>query len=193
MSRIAPVTAPYSEALAQRFGKLLPPTITPPVLFRAVARNEALFNHMADIGLLGPTGLLDRRALAPALREALILRTCFAWGNAYEWQLHVGTISARMGLDAAQIADTWQPQPDAALWPAQTHALFELVDALVARQPIDDALFARLREHADEALLIEATQLVGLYSGVAMLVSLIRPALDDYAAPLPAAAAQEKV
>jgi 4-carboxymuconolactone decarboxylase len=163
------------------------------VLFRAVARNEGLFNHMADIGLLGPTGLLDRHALPPALREALILRTCFAWGNAYEWQLHVGTISARMGLDAAQIADTWQREPDATLWPAQTLVLFELVDALVARKPVDDALFARLLGQADEALLIEATQLVGLYSGVAMLVSLIQPALDDYAAPLPAAPTKEKV
>lgn len=193
MNRIAPVTAPYSDALAQRFGKLLPPAITPPVLFRAVARNEGLFTHMTDIGLIGPTGLLDRRVLPPALREALILRTCFAWGYEYEWQLHVGTISARMGLSEAQIADTWQAKTDATLWPAQTFALFELVDALVAKKPVDDALYARLREQADEALLIEATQLVGLYSGVAMLVSLIQPALDAYAAPLPTSVIQEKV
>ena len=185
MNRIAPVTAPYSDALAQRFARLMPPTMTPPVLFRAVARNEGLFTHMADIGLIGPTGLLDRRVLAPALREALILRTCFAWGNAYEWQLHVGTISARMGLSDAQIADTWQPQTDAALWPAQTLALFDLVEALVGRQPIAEARFAGWREQADEALLIEATQLVGLYSGVAMLVALIQPVPDDYAAALP--------
>ncbi|MBI5259095.1 MAG: hypothetical protein HY855_21500 [Burkholderiales bacterium] len=185
MNRIPPVTAPYSDALAQRFARLLPPDMTPPVLFRAVARNEGLFNHMADIGLLGPTGLLDRRVLPPAVREALILRTCHAWGNAYEWQLHVGTISARMGLDEAQIADTWQPAPAPRLWSAQMLVLFELVEALVARRPVDDALFSRLREQADDALLIEATQLVGLYSGVAMLAALIRPAPDAYAAPLP--------
>jgi len=185
MNRIAPLTAPYSTALARAFARLMPPTMTPPVLFRAVARNEGLFTHMVDQQLIGPTGLLDRRVLPQALREALILRTCVAWGNDYEWQLHVGTISARMGLSAAQIADTRRHQPDAALWPAQTLRLFELVDALVARRPIDDALFVRLHEQADEALLIEATQLVGLYSGVAMLVALIQPALDEYAAPLP--------
>jgi hypothetical protein len=75
MNRIAPVTAPYSAALADRFATLLPPGVEPPVLFRAVARNEGLFNHLVDSGLLGPTGLLDRRALPAALREALVLRT----------------------------------------------------------------------------------------------------------------------
>ena len=50
-----------------------------------------------DSGWLGPTGLLDRRVLPARLRELLILRTCVAAGNDYEWQLHVNTISARMG------------------------------------------------------------------------------------------------
>ena len=185
MNRIVPVTAPYSAALADRFAKLLPPGIEPPVLFRAVARNEALFNHMVDTGLLGPTGLLDRRALPAALREALVLRTCVAWRNHYEWQLHVGTIARRMGLTDAQIADTRRAKPDPALWPAQTFVLFELVDALVQRHAVDDALFTRLREVADEALLIEVTQLVGLYSGVGMLCALIQPEADPYGAALP--------
>ncbi len=185
MSRIEPVTAPYSAALAASFARLLPPGMAPPVLFRAVARNEGLFKHMVDTGLLGPSGLLDRHALPPALREALILRTCVAWRNHYEWQLHVGTIARRMGLTDAQIADTRRARPDPALWPAQTFVLFQLVDALVQRHEVDDALFARLREHADEALLIEVTQLVGLYAGVGMLCALIRPDADPYGAALP--------
>lgn len=185
MNRITPVTAPYSAALADRFAKLLPPGTTPPVLFRAVARNEALFNHMVDTGLLGPTGLMDRRALPAALREALILRTCVAWKNHYEWQLHVGTIARRMGLTDAQIADTRRATPDPALWPAQTFVLFGLVDALVQRHAVDDALFSKLREVADDALLIEVTQLVGLYSGIGMLCALIQPAADPYGAALP--------
>jgi 4-carboxymuconolactone decarboxylase len=185
VNRIAPVTPPYSAALADRFARLLPPGMTPPVLFRAVARNEALFNHLVDTGLLGPTGLLDRRALPAALREALILRTCVAWKNHYEWQLHVGTIARRMGLTDAQIADTRHARPDPALWPAQTFVLFELVDALVQRHAVDDALFARLRAVADEALLIEVTQLVGLYSGIGMLCALIQPEADAYGAALP--------
>jgi 4-carboxymuconolactone decarboxylase len=185
MTRITPVTAPYSAALADRFARLLPPGTTPPVLFRAVARNEALFNHMVDSGLLGPTGLMDRRTLPAALREALILRTCVAWKNHYEWQLHVGTIARRMGLSDAQIADTRRAKPDPALWPAQTFVLFELVDALVQRRAVDDALFTKLRQVADEALLIEVTQLAGLYAGVGMLCALIEPEADPYGAALP--------
>lgn len=185
MNRIAPLVGPFTPALAERLARLMPPTMTPPVLFRAVARNEGLFNFLVDSRLLGPTGLLDRRELDAALREALILRVCVACGNDYEWQLHVGTISARLGLSVEQIADTRATAPDARLWPAATLHAMALADALVQTRRVDDALFTRLREHFDEAQLIELTQLIGLYTGVAMMVALVQPALDDYAAPLP--------
>jgi 4-carboxymuconolactone decarboxylase len=185
MNRIAPLEAPFPPALAERVARLVPATMTPPVLFRAVARNEGLFNFLVDSRLLGPNGLLDRRELDAALREALILRVCVACGNDYEWQLHVGTISARMGLSAEQIADTRAAAPDARLWPAATLQAMALADALVQTRHVDDVLFTRLRAHFDEARLIELTQLVGLYTGVAMMVALVQPALDDYAAPLP--------
>ncbi len=174
MPRIHPVTAPYSDALAARFARILPPAMSPPAIFRTVARNEALFLHLVDSGLLGPTGLLDRRALPPALRELLILRTCVAAGNAYEWALHVKTISERMGLSAAQIADTRSARPDPTLWTAAQLACMALVDALVPRLDVDDDTYAGLRHHFDEATLIEMTQLVGQYVGVAMLVALAR-------------------
>jgi len=185
MPRIDPVVAPYSTPLRERFARLLPEAMTPPAIFRAVARNEDLFLHLVDSGLLGPTGLLDRRVLPPALRELLILRTCVAARNDYEWHLHVDTISARMGLSAAQIADTRSPQPDAKLWAAHELAAMALTDALVKQLDIDDALFAQLRMHFDEATLIEMTQLVGLYTGVAMQVALARPERDIYRVPVP--------
>jgi len=178
MARIEPVTPPYSEALRERFARLLPLHVKPPAIHRAVARNEGLFNHLVDSGLLGPTGLLDRRVLPKALRELLILRTCVAAGNDYEWQLHVGTISARMGLSAAQIEDTRSEAPSAALWREAELVAMKLADALVHRLAVDDALFTLLREHHDEPTLIEMTQLVGLYTGVAMLVALTRPDPD---------------
>jgi len=187
MSRIAPVVPPYSDALAQRFARLMPAGTTPPAIFRAVARNEALFLHMVDTGLLGPTGLLDRRSLPPRMRELLILRTCVAARNDYEWHLHVDTISARMGLDRAQIADTRSDTPDAVLWSDADRAAMALADTLVHRLDVDDALYARLRSYHDEPTLIEMTQLVGLYTGVAMLVALARPQRDDYRAQAAAA------
>lgn len=190
MPRIAPVPSPFEPALAQRMSRLVPPSIEPPALFRTVARNESLFAFLVDSGWLGPTGLLDRRVVAPALRETLILRVCVATGNDYEWRLHVGTISRRMGLSDAQIADTRRPWPDPTLWPEATLAALALADALVATHRVDDALYTRLRRHFDDSALIELTHLVGLYTGVAMMVGLSRPEPDAYAAPLPEEASE---
>lgn len=192
MTRIPPLEAPLPPAIAQRMSRLVPATMLAPTLFRAVARNEALFSFLVDSGWLGPTGLLDRRSLPPALRETLILRVCLAAGNDYEWCLHVGTISRRMGLAEAQIADTRSPTPAPGLWDEPALAAMALADALVRTHSVDDALYARLRRSFDEATLIELTQLVGLYTGVAMMVGLVRPPADAYAAPLPAAAEEER-
>jgi 4-carboxymuconolactone decarboxylase len=183
MPRIEPLPVPYPPAVADRMARLLPPGMAAPRLFATVARNEGLFCTLVDSGLLGPTGLLDRRVLAAPLREALILRTCVAAGNGYEWQLHVTTISARMGLSDAQIDDTRAAEPDPRLWSEPERAALALADALVRRLAVDDALWARLRRWYEEATLIEITQLVGLYTGVAMLVALARPEADAYARP----------
>lgn len=181
--RIAPLGPPYPAAVAERFARLLPPGLTPPNLFATVARNEGLFCHLVDSGWLGPTGLLDRHVLPSRLRELVILRTCVAAGNDYEWRLHVHTISARMGLTDEEIDDTRREVPQAAAWSPAERAAMQLVDALVRRLAVDDALYTVLCEHFDEATLIELTQLVGLYTGVAMLVALARPAPDGYPRP----------
>lgn len=177
--RIAPLST-LPPAVAERLARLLPPGMPAPRLFLAVARNEGSFVKMVDSGFLGPTGLWDRRALAPALREAIILRTCVACANDYEFNLHEQTISRRMGLSDAQIDDLRAPVPAPELWSPAERAALALVDALVARHGPDDAEFAAARAQHDEATLIEITQLVGFYTGVAMLVGLIRPDFDRY-------------
>lgn len=184
MSFIAP--APMPPEVQQRMARLLPPGMPAPNLFRAVARNQGLFCQLVDSGLLGPTGLLDGRRLPRELREAIILRTCAATANRYEWQLHVGTISARMGLTAAQIEDSWGERPNAGLWSPQQLAAFDIVDTLVARRPIGTDQRQAWRALFDDPALIEIAQLVGLYAGVAMMVALVEPELDAYSAPLPA-------
>lgn len=178
--RIAPQPLPLPPDLAARMARLLPAGMTPPQIFLTVARHGELFKEMVDSGLLGPTGLADRRRLAPLLREALILRTCAMARCDYEFNLHEQTISRRMGLSDAQIADLRAATPDAALWAPALRAALRLVDGLVARLDVDDATWAALREHYDEAALLEMTQLVGHYTGVAMLAALARPALDRY-------------
>lgn len=178
--RIAPQPLPLPPDLAERMDRLLPAGMAPPQLFLTVARHAELFKEMVDSGWLGPTGLADRKRLAPALREAVILRTCAAARCGYEFHLHEQTISRRMGLNGAQIADLREPAPSAALWTPEMLAVLGLVDGLVRRLDVDDATWAAVRAHFDEAALIEITQLVGHYTGVAMLAALARPALDRY-------------
>ena len=178
-SRIAPAQAPYTPAVQAAMGKLLRPGTPAPQVFATVARNEGLFAFLVDSGLLGPTGMLDRGVIERPLRECVILRTCVAARNDYEFNLHVQTISRRMGLSDAQIDDVRRPEPDAGLWTAQQLAAMRLVDALVALR-VDDDVFAQARNQFDEPTLIELAQLVGLYVGVAMQVALARPAFDRY-------------
>lgn len=178
--RIEPLVEPLPADLAERMARLIPQGMPAPQLFLTVARNAGLFAFLVDSGLIGPTGLLDRRAIARPLRECVILRTCVATGNDYEFNLHVQTISARMGLSEAQIDDVRADVPDATLWsPGQLSAM-RLVDGLAKKLEVSTGTFDAAREHFDDAALIELTQLVGLYVGVAMQVALARPLFDRY-------------
>jgi 4-carboxymuconolactone decarboxylase len=180
ISRIAPTATPLIEPLASQMAKLIPPGMQPPQLFLSVARNTGLFEYMVSSGLIGPTGLMDRRTLPKDIRETLILRTCVATGNDYEFNLHVQTISERMGLSKEQIEDVKLEVVSPKLWREELRVLTRVVDSLVKTLKLDDALYEHARQHFSEESLIEITQLVGLYTGVAMMVGLIRPELDRY-------------
>lgn len=183
--RIAPLQPPLPPGVAALMLKLIPPGMAPPQLFAAFAKNEGLFKFLVNAGVIGPTGLLDRRTLSRELRECLILRTCVAAGNDYEFNLHVQTISGRMGLTPTQIDDVRRPTPDPSLWPQSAICAMNLTDALVRRLSVSEEVYAQCRQHFDEAMLIEMTQLIGLYVGVAMQVALIRPRFDTYTSSEP--------
>ena len=188
-ARIAPVPTPLNDALSQRMCRLIPQGMKAPNLFLTVARHATLFNHLVDSGLLGKTGLLNLGTLDRPLRETIILRTCVKTANAYEYNLHVQTISLRMGLTREQLVDIQQPQPSEGLWSVRQQAAMRLVDALVVQREVSDALFSDCLQHFDEPALLEITQLTGMYLSVALLVALARPELDDYLPPAASALA----
>ena len=183
VSRIEPLT-PLKPEAQRAMDRLLPPGMRPPALFAGVARNAGLFAYMVDTGIIGPTGLLDRRVLPKALRECAVLRTCFATRNDYEFNLHVQTISDRMGLGPAQIDDVRRPRPDPVLWSEDQLAAIRLVDAAVGLE-VEDALWEEIRAVLGIAAMVEITQLAGLYVGVAMQCALLRPTFDLYRFPAP--------
>jgi len=179
-ARIAPISTELDEPLKSKMAKIFPPGLPAPSLYRTVARNEKLFTDLIDMRLIGPTGLLDRKTVPPALRELLILRTCVAAHNDYEVHLHVKTISEAMGLSKAQIADVREQEMSSELWSERELALVALVDELVTTIQVSDATFERARKHFNEEELVELTLLVGLYTAVSMVVALAKPEIDPY-------------
>ena len=180
LPRIKPISAELKEPLKSKMAKIFPAELPAPSLYRTVARNESLFIDMIDMRLIGPTGLLNRKTIPSRLRELLILRTCVVARNEYEFNLHVQTISEHMGLTKGQIADLKKEKVTGHLWSDQEQALIHLIDGLVSRIEVTQSVFDEARRHFSEGELVELVLLVGLYTGVAMIVELARPELDSY-------------
>ena len=178
--RIEPIRAELKEPLKSKMAKIFPAELPAPSLYRTVARNESLFIDMIDMKLIGPTGLLNRKTIAPKVRELLILRTCVTARNDYEFNLHVQTISEQMGLTKAQIEDLKGKQVTEELWSDQERALIHLIDGLVNSIEVTQPVFDEALRYFTEAELVELVLLIGLYTGVAMIVALARPELDSY-------------
>ncbi len=83
-------------------------------------------------------------------------------------------------MSQAQIKDLAKETVSATLWTEAERAVIDLIDTLVKRLEVSDEVFAAAKAHLDDAELLEITHLVGLYTGVAMLVALIRPLYDQY-------------
>jgi alkylhydroperoxidase family enzyme len=160
--------------------KIFPESLPAPSLYRTMARNEGLFTDLIERRIIGRTGLLDRKTFPPRLRELLILRTCVAAKNDYEFNLHVRTISEVMGLTKAEIEDLKRDDIDVDSWPPPERALIALIDGLVHDLDVEEAIFDAARAHFSDEQLLELTLLVGLYTAVSMVVALARPERDPY-------------
>ncbi len=179
-ARIKPVDVKLTEPLKSKMAKIFPENIPAPALFRSVARNESLFIDMIDMNLIGPTGLLDRKTIPTKLREILILRTCVVTNNDYEFNLHIKTISKSMGVSSQQLTDVKQQKLNIKYWHPSELALITLIDGLVNRIRVNQSVFDEAKKYFNDSVLIELVQLIGLYTGVAMMVALIQPELDLY-------------
>lgn len=178
---IAPLEIPLSEEIQEWMDQIFPKTLPSPNLYRIVAKNAPLFQELITTRFIGPTGVFDKGRMSPKLRELLILRTCRANDNLYEYTLHQGTISQKMGLTRQQIDDVWNPTVDPKLWETSELRLFDLIDCLIDKNDISDQLHGSLSEHYTESELIEIILLIGFYTSVSMLVQFAKPALDHYA------------
>jgi 4-carboxymuconolactone decarboxylase len=157
----AALQAGFGKEAADRF--LSPGTDAVPV-------PNALTTLMHHPGLAGPflaynRVLLFTPAVAPRLRELMVLRVAWRTRSTYEWVQHVrlaqgcGVTEAEVDAIAAGADATWSPlEAD----------LLAATDELIDRFRIDDRTWARLAEHLDERQLVEVVFVVGTYTCLAM-------------------------
>lgn len=177
---VEPLPLPLSKNIKNTMDKIFPKNIPSPNLYRIVAKNEPLFKELIESEFIGKTGLFDRKRLSPELREKIILRTCVATKNEYEFNLHVDTISQKMGLTIKQIEDMKKPNLNLDYWNKEDIALFDMIDSLVKQIKVSDTVFDNVSRYYNESLLIEIIHIIGLYTGVAMLVAFCNPQFDNY-------------
>jgi alkylhydroperoxidase family enzyme len=133
------------------------------------------------------TMLLRDAALAPRLRELIILRVGWRTRQPYEWLQHV-RLAQRYGVTSEEI-DAITVGASAGLWGPLEAELLSATDQLIDHYRIDDATWARLAGHLDERQLVEVVFVAGTYTCLAMAFNSFGLELDDdlhsVAAPMP--------
>lgn len=183
--RIAPLEPPFDGELGPLLAKMTPPE-APNVLalFRVLARNPKLAARMMSTGghFLGPGSSLAIRD-----REIVIDRTCARCGNEYEWGVHVAAFAKAAALTDAEVRHTMSYPADPDAWAPNEAALIAMVDALHETSTVDDATWADLARHYDEAQLIELLMLAGWYHAISFVCNAARVPLETWQARLPRA------
>ncbi len=183
--RIAPLEPPFAADLDALLTRMTPPG-APDVLalFRTLAKNPRLAERMMATG----GHFLGRGASLPLRdRELVIDRTCARCGAEYEWGVHVAAFAKAAGLSDAEVRHTVSHPPDPDAWAPHEAALIAMVDALHETSDVDDATWAALAAHYDEAQLVELVMLCGWYHAIAFACNAFRVPLESWQARLPKA------
>jgi len=183
--RITPLEPPYADDIATVFTRMTPPS-QPNVLalFRTLAKNPALMQRMMATG----GHFLGRDSSVPLRdREIVIDRTCARCGCEYEWGVHVAAFAKAAKLSDAEIRHTVSYPADPDAWAPNEAALIAMVDALHETSTLDDATWAALATHYDEAQCIELVMMAGWYHAIAFTCNALRVPLEPWQARLPKA------
>lgn len=178
--RIAPIESPYPPEIQAEFDRIMRGA-PPLMLFRVMAGHTRAWHKFRAGGLLDP-GPLSLRA-----REIVIDRTCALTGCEYEWGVHVAIFAAPARLTQDEIRATVRGDATSSCWSPAEQALVAAVDALHHRATLDDAEFAALSTHYDDAQILEIMLLCGFYRTVSYLANGLKLPLEEKAARFPQA------
>jgi len=120
--------------------------------------------------------LLSSPALAPRVRELVILRVAWLTRSRYEWLQHV-RLAPRVGISTEEI-EAVAGGPGVASWTPLEADLLSATDQLVDCYRVEDDTWRRLAKHLDERELVELVFVVGTYTGLAMAFKTFGLALD---------------
>jgi 4-carboxymuconolactone decarboxylase len=181
----AALRAGFGDAVGDRFLSDGPDAMRVPNALTTVVRHPKLAGpFLAYNGVL----LLDG-VLAPRVRELVVLRVAWRTRSVYEWVQHA-RLAPRYDITPAEV----EAIADGAIgenWTPLEADLLAATDQLIDNFTIDDATWARLAVHLDDASLIELVYVVGTYVCLAMAFNSLGIELDpdldpSIAPPLPA-------
>lgn len=181
--RIRPLEPPYEPGIAETLSRWMPPAskLEPLALFRTLAVHEELSARMRPLG----AGILAHGLIPPRLREVMIHRTCALTGAEYEWGVHAIVFGDPVGLSAEQLSSTVHGSPGDPCWSDADSAVLCLADELHATSTIGDATFAQLRDHFDDAEIIELVVTCGWYHTIAFVIAAAGVPFEPWAARFP--------
>lgn len=138
-----------------------------PHVFTTLGRQRRLFRGwLLYSAMLMPFGRLPRHETELVILHIATVRDCD-----YELDHHT-RIGRRVGLSPDQVEHVGDPAWEG--WTDRERALLETTGELVRTRDIDDATWARLREHLDEATAIELLMLCGQYDSLATTLLTLR-------------------
>lgn len=178
--RISPVELPYDPDIQTAFDRIMPPDVSPLILFRTLARNPRVFHRF----MAG--GLLDKGAISLREREIVIDRACARCGSEYEWGVHIAFFKDKAGLSDEQARATVLGDADDICWQDRDRLLIRLVDTLHDTARIDDALWEALSAEFSDEQILELVVLTGLYHMVSFVTNGLKLPLETYGARFPA-------
>ncbi|MFD7324831.1 carboxymuconolactone decarboxylase family protein [Streptomyces sp. NPDC059875] len=185
MPRIEPLEPPYSAQIDRALRRWMPPGVAhePLALFRVLHRNPELASRMFAVG----AGLLGHGLLPDLDREIVIARVTARAGCSYEWGVHASVFSQQVGLSPEQLRATADTDPTSnACWPPRHAALLGAVDELHDTAHLSHAAWSALRDHYEEAQLLEFLVLTGWYRTISHLANGLLLDEETWATPYPA-------
>jgi 4-carboxymuconolactone decarboxylase len=187
LPRIAPLEAPYDAEIARSLARWMPPDgdTEPLALFRTLHVHGELASRMRPLG----AGILAHGLVEPRVREVLIHRTCALCGAEYEWGVHAQAFGKPLGFSDEQLVSTVHGGSRDPVWSERERMACRLAEELHETSSVSDSLFAELREHFDDAQIIELVVASGWYHTISYVIAVTGVQLEPWAARFPAAQA----